>query len=77
MADPGFPKGGRGPRRGGMDSRIGYVSKILHVEMKESGPLGGVLGARPLRSANVITTDYIFNNEVFSFYVSIMFYTSL
>ena len=43
MADPGFPVGGgRGPRRGGaVDPRGGYVSKILHVKMKESGPVGG------------------------------------
>ena len=40
VADPGFPAGGRGPRKGGMDSRSGYVSKILYVETKESGPLG-------------------------------------
>ena len=26
---------------GGVDSRGGYVLKILHVKMKESGPLGG------------------------------------
>ena len=26
---------------GGADSRGGYVSKILYVEMKESGPLEG------------------------------------
>ena len=31
-----------------MDSRGGYVSKILYVEMKGSGPLGGVCRARPL-----------------------------
>ena len=51
MADPGFPVGGgRGPRRG-VDPRGGYVSKILYVETKESGPLGGggVRGA----SANI------------------------
>ena len=41
MADPGFPVGGRRPRRGALDSRGNYVSKILYVEMKESGPLGG------------------------------------
>ena len=42
MADPGFPVGGRGPRRGGaVDPRGGYVSKILHVKTKESGPVGG------------------------------------
>ena len=28
-------------RRGGVDSRGSYVSKILYVETKESGPLGG------------------------------------
>ena len=42
VTDPGFPMGGRGPRRGGVDFRGGYVSKILYVETKESGPLGGV-----------------------------------
>ena len=30
---------------GGVDSRGGYVSKILYVKTKELGPLGG---ARPL-----------------------------
>ena len=49
MADPGFPVGGRGPRRGAVDSLGGYVSKILYVKTKELGPLGG---ARPPRSAN-------------------------
>ena len=33
---------------GGMDSRGGYVSKILCVKTKESGPLGVVRRARPL-----------------------------
>ena len=49
MADPGFPIGGRGPRRGGgVDSRGGYVSENLYVKMKELGPLGGrVPGAPP------------------------------
>ena len=28
--------------RGAVDSRGGYVSKILHVKTKESGPVGGV-----------------------------------
>ena len=41
-ADPGFPVGGRQPRRGGANSRGGYVSKNLYVKMKESGPVGGV-----------------------------------
>ena len=49
VADPGFPvREGRGPRRGSMDSRGGYVLKFLYVKMKESGPLGGVRQARPL-----------------------------
>ena len=48
MADPGFPVGGgRGPRTGAVDPRGGYVSKILHVKTKESGPVGG--GARRAR----------------------------
>ena len=38
VADPGFPVGGRRPRRGGANSRDGYVSKNLYVKMKESGP---------------------------------------
>ena len=36
---------------GAVDPRGGYVSKILHVKMKESGPVGG---ACPPRSANDI-----------------------
>ena len=35
--------------RGAVDPRGSYVSKILHVKTKESGPVGG---ARPPRSAN-------------------------
>ena len=42
MADPGFPIGGGVDLVGGaVDPRGGYVSKILHVKMKESGPVGG------------------------------------
>ena len=33
---------------GSVDSQGGYVSTILHIETKESGPLGGVRRARPL-----------------------------
>ena len=55
MADPGFPTGERRPRRGGgVDSRGGYVSKILYVKTKESGPLGGRAPGTPPRSVNVI-----------------------
>ena len=54
VVDPGFPArgGGRRPCRGGVDSRGGYVLKILYVEMKESGPLGGMRWAHLLRPAN-------------------------
>ena len=55
VADPGFPVGGRGPRSGGVDSRGSYVSKILYVKTKESGPLGGggtCAGHAPSISAN-------------------------
>ena len=43
-------RGRRGPRSTGVgvDSRGGYVSKIIYVKTKESGPLGGVRRARPL-----------------------------
>ena len=45
MADPGFPVGGGVDLVGGaVDPRGGYVSKILHVKTKQSGPIGG--GAR-------------------------------
>ena len=38
---------------GGVDSRGGYISKILYVKMKELGPLGGARAGRaPPRSAN-------------------------
>ena len=39
-----------------MDPRGGYISKILHVKTKESGPVGG--GAPP-RSANDLRTQTI------------------
>ena len=48
MADPGFPVGGRQPRRGGANSRGGYVSKKLYVKTKELGPLGGACQRHPL-----------------------------
>ena len=48
MTDPGFPVGERGPHRGAVDSRGGYISHILYIETEESGPLGGVRQARPL-----------------------------
>ena len=48
MADPGFPVGGGVDLVGGaVDPWGSYVSKILHVKMKESGPVGG--GARRAR----------------------------
>ena len=37
---------------GDVDSRGGYVSKILYVETKESGPLRGCALGMPPRSAN-------------------------
>ena len=48
-------RGGRQPRRGGANSRGGYVSKIFYVKMKESGPLGGRAPAAPPGSA----TDHL------------------
>ena len=43
-----FPYGGRGPCRGGVDSWGGYVSKILYVKTRESGPLRGRAPGTPL-----------------------------
>ena len=43
-----YSGGSRISRKGGVDSRGGYVSKILYVKTKESGPLGGVCQVRPL-----------------------------
>ena len=40
VANPGFPLGGVDLVGGGIDSRGSYISKIVYVEMKESGPLG-------------------------------------
>ena len=48
MADPGFPVGGGVNLVGGaVDPRGGYVLKILHVKMKESGPVGGARAPPP------------------------------
>ena len=44
VVDPGFPTGGCGPHREGVDFSGGYISNILYVKMKESGPLGGRAG---------------------------------
>ena len=61
LADPGFPMGGHGLGRGAIDPQGGYVSKILHVKMKESGSIGGcVLGAPP-KSTNGFATS---NTEI-------------
>ena len=42
MADPGFPVGGRGPRRGAWTPEAATFHNInLYVKTKESGPFGG------------------------------------
>ena len=51
VADPGFPIGGAN-LIGGVNSRRGYISKNLYIEMKESGPLGGCAGSALPGSAN-------------------------
>ena len=53
VADPGFPVGGRGPRREGVDLRGSYVTKILCLKTKESGPVAGRAPGTPPKSANV------------------------
>ena len=55
VADPGFPVGGRGPVRGGMDLRHRHFSVKLYAKMKELGPVGGrAPGTPPSRSANAL-----------------------
>ena len=50
-----FPQGGVDLVGGSVDSRGGYISKILYIKMKESGPLGEGGGRAPAsRSANVM-----------------------
>ena len=49
VADPGFPIGGIN-LVGGVHSWSGYVSKILYVETKESGPLGKEQPQNPQRT---------------------------
>ena len=48
VADPGFSIGECRHLIGGVHSRGGYISKILYVETKESGPLGGVRLVQPM-----------------------------
>ena len=51
---------------GGVDSRGGYISKILYVKTKELGPLGGgVHWVRPPRSANGCSQEPAFNEIIF------------
>ena len=66
VADPGFPVGGGVDLVGaGVDSRGGYVLKILYVKTKESGPLGGhVLGICLCRSANGMTVSSTNGNVI-------------
>ena len=65
VADPGFPAGGGGC----VDSRSGYVSKILYVKTKESGPLGGggsVSRARPLDPPVITIKSFLVNVCMFT-----------
>ena len=52
LADPGFPVGGRGAIRGGVDSRCGHFSAKMYAKMKELGPVGGACARHAPRSAN-------------------------
>ena len=61
-----YSGGSRISRRGGVDLvgrgvdfPGGYVSKILYVKTKESGPLGGVRRARPLDPPMCFSLSYI------------------
>ena len=47
VVDPGIPVGGVDLVGGAMDPQGSYVSKNLHVKMKESGPIGGCMPGMP------------------------------
>ena len=55
-----------------MDSRGSYVSKILYVKMKESGPLGGHAPGMPPRSTNVMVCVFYSVAEVLLLFFSYM-----
>ena len=58
MADPGFPVGGRGPRRGGAwTPDVATFHKICMSKRKNRDPWGGAPGAPP-GSANGKCTLY-------------------
>ena len=65
VADPGFPVGGGMDLVwGAVDPRGSYILKILHVKMKESGPVGGARAGRaPLDPPMIIFTN--FNKNTF------------
>ena len=61
--------GSRISRRGGLDlvggavdSRGGYVSQILYVKTKESGPLGGACAGRAPLNPPTYSTRPVFKN---------------
>ena len=65
MADPGFPVGGGVDLvRGAVDPRGGYVSKILHVKTKESGPVGGRAPGAPPLDPPMVPISTIFGGQL-------------
>ena len=57
MADPGFPVGGRGPCSGGGTPEAVYVSKILYVKTKESGPMDSII--KVVLSAGMLVSGFV------------------
>ena len=41
MADPGFPAGGRGPGKGGVDLQCGHFLVKIYAKTKGLGPIEG------------------------------------
>ena len=52
VVDPGFPGGGRGPIRGGVDLQRRHFSAKMFAKTKELGPVGGRVPGTPPKSAN-------------------------
>ena len=46
--------------QGAVDPQGGYVSKILHVKMKESGPVGGRAPGAPPLDPPMVSNTYLY-----------------
>ena len=62
VADPGFPVGGRGPRRRGCGLPRQLHFKNFVCQNERIGTLGGARAGRPPRSANACFVKFLLVN---------------